>query len=276
VNAERAAAEAATIADPDVVATGFADATVEVGGSGVHLLRGGAGAPLVYLHGGGAAGRWRRFHALLAERFEVYAPDHPGFGASDERADVADVAGLARHYVELLDRLGLERVLLVGASFGGRVACEAALLAPERFSRLVLLAPVGLDMPEHPVTPLFPRPREEARAMLFHDPELARRFSAGTALGCVLGTERDHAALGRFMAQPPGDLGPRLAEIAAPTLLIWGESDQVVPAAHGERFAELMPNARLETIADCGHGSPFEAPEAVTRAILNFDQGGTP
>jgi pimeloyl-ACP methyl ester carboxylesterase len=261
-------------ADPDVVTSGFEDETVDVNGGAVHLLRGGSGPPLLYLHGGGAAGLWRRFHALLAERFEVHAPDHPGFGGSGERADLADVAGLASHYVDLSGRLELERALLVGASFGGRVACELALRAPERFSRVVLLAPVGLDLPGHPVTPLFPRPRKEARDMLFHDPELARRFSSGSEFGCVLGTERDHRALARF--RPTGDVAPRLGSIALPTLVIWGDTDVVVPPAHGERFAALVPGARLHRIPSCGHGLPFEAPEAVARAIADFDQrGGT-
>jgi pimeloyl-ACP methyl ester carboxylesterase len=209
--------------DPDIVLSGFSDETVEVSGCAVHLLRGGAGPPLVYLHGGGAAGLWRRFHALLAERFEVYAPDHPGFGASEERADLADVAGLASHYLDLTDGLELERALLVGASFGGRVACELALRAPERFSQLVLLAPVGLER-----------------------------------------------------IRPSGDVAPRLGSIALQTLLIWGDDDRIVPPAHGERFAELLPDARLHTIRDCGHGLPFEAPEAIADAIAAFDKrGGT-
>jgi pimeloyl-ACP methyl ester carboxylesterase len=260
--------------DPDIVPSGFADEMIDATGGRVHLLRGGAGSPLLYLHGGGAAGLWRRFHALLAERFEVYAPDHPGFGASEERTDLTDVAGLASHHLDLMDRLELDRPLLVGASFGGRVACEMALRAPPRFSRLVLLAPVGLDLPEHPVTPLFPRPREEARELLFHDRELAERFSMGDEFGCILGTERDHRTLGRF--RPDGDLAPRLGSIALPTLVIWGDTDRIVPPAHGERFAALVPGARLRTIPDCGHGLPFEAPEAIADAIAAFDQrGGT-
>jgi pimeloyl-ACP methyl ester carboxylesterase len=252
-------------ADPDVVTSGFADETLDVNGGGVHLLRGGAGPPLLYLHGGGAAGLWRRFHALLADRFEVYAPDHPGFGGSAERADLVDIAALASHYLDLMDRLELDGAVIAGASFGGRVACELALRSPERFDRLVLLAPVGLDLPGHPVTPLFPRPRDEARDMLFHDRELARRFSSGSEFGCLLGTERDHRALGRFRAG--ADVAPRLGSIALPTLVIWGDDDRVVPPAHGERFAALVPDARLRTIPDCGHGLPFEAPEAVAEAI---------
>jgi pimeloyl-ACP methyl ester carboxylesterase len=262
-------------ADPDVVTSGFADETVEVNGGAVHLLRGGAGPALLYLHGGGAAGLWRRFHALLAERFEVHAPDHPGFGASEERADLVDVAALASHYIDLMDLLELDRPVIVGASFGGRVACELALLAPDRSSRLVLLAPVGLEIPEHPVTPLFPRPREEARGMLFHDQELAQRFSPGEDFGCVLGTERDHRALGRFRAGASSDLASRLESIALLTLVIWGHDDRVVPPAHGERFAALVPGARLLTIPDCGHGLPFEAPDAVARAIAGFGRSTT-
>jgi pimeloyl-ACP methyl ester carboxylesterase len=256
------------VSDPDIVESGFADELISLQGGAVHLLRGGSGPPLLYLHGGGAAGRWRRFHELLAERFEVYAPDHPGFGRSDGRADVDSVDDLARHYLALLDRLELERATLVGASFGGWISCELALLAPERVSRLVLLASIGLALPDHPITPLFPRPRREALGMLFHDQELAYRYSHGTEFGAVLGSEPDGAALGGYLAAGAGaQLAPRLVELSLPTLVIWGDDDQVVPLAHGEHFAAHLPDARLKVIPACGHGLPFEAPETVAASI---------
>lgn len=89
--------------------------------------------------------------------------------------------------------------------------------------------------------------------MLFHDPELARRFSSGSEFGCVLGTERDHRALGRF--RPAGDVAPRLGSIALPTLVIWGDIDVVERTpAPGERSGR--------------HG--FQDPEAVPALGLQF------
>jgi pimeloyl-ACP methyl ester carboxylesterase len=264
------------VTDPDIVAGGYADEAFDVAGGSVHLLSGGSGPPLLYLHGGGAAGVWRRFHALLAERFDVLAPDHPGFGSSDALPGIANVRDLADLYLSLADRLNLDRVLLVGASFGGWIAWELALRAPQLVDRLVLLASIGLDLPEHPVTPLFPRPREEALAMLFHDDELARAYSAGAEFGSVLGSERDAEALGRYLSASTPSAGARLAKLAVPTLLVWGDDDRVVPHAHGERLAAALPQARLETIPDCGHGLPFEAPEAVARAITAFARAPRP
>src|SRR5580692_10118845 len=75
-------------------------------GGRVHLLRGGEGEPLLFLHAAGGAGRWHEFHRLLARGFEVFAPDHPGFGGSDEFADVEAIDDLVYHYLDVLDALG--------------------------------------------------------------------------------------------------------------------------------------------------------------------------
>src|SRR5215475_7275025 len=92
---------------------------LELDGGRVHLHRAGAGAPLLFLHAEGGAGTWLEFHRLLAESFDVIAPDHPGFGKSDEFADVEAIDDLVFHYLDVIDALGLERPHVVGASFGG-------------------------------------------------------------------------------------------------------------------------------------------------------------
>ena len=98
---------------------------VELDGGRVHLLRGGTGEPVLFLHAAGGAGSWLPFHEMLAARgFEVIAPDHPGFGKSDEFPEVEAIDDLVFHYLDVLDALGLDRPHVVGASFGGWIAAE--------------------------------------------------------------------------------------------------------------------------------------------------------
>ncbi|HEX6454232.1 MAG TPA: alpha/beta fold hydrolase [Trebonia sp.] len=77
---------------------------------------------MLFLHAAGGAGTWSEFHALLARRFEIIAPDHPGFGKSDEFPDAEGVDDLVYHYLDVLDALELGPAHVVGASFGGWIA----------------------------------------------------------------------------------------------------------------------------------------------------------
>jgi pimeloyl-ACP methyl ester carboxylesterase len=105
---------------------------VSVRGTPVHLWTGGAGADLLFLHGAGAAGRWLPFQGHLAERFAVRFPSHPGHGGSPAAEWIEHISDLAFHYLDLLDALRVERVHLVGASFGGWIAAEIAVMAVRR------------------------------------------------------------------------------------------------------------------------------------------------
>src|SRR3989454_8931008 len=99
---------------------------LSVRGTPIHLLTAGAGSPLLFLHGAGGAGRWLPFQERLATTFTVYAPSHPGHGGSPDAPWIEHISDLAFHYLDLLDALGLDRVRLVGASFGGWIGAELA------------------------------------------------------------------------------------------------------------------------------------------------------
>src|SRR5207244_651766 len=120
--------------------------TLDVRGTPARLQRAGDGAPLLFLHGAGAAGRWFSFQDALAQRFDVIAPTHPGHGGSPAAEWIEDISDLAFHYLDLLDALKLERVHLVGASLGGWIAAEIAVMASHRLSSLVLIDPVGIKV----------------------------------------------------------------------------------------------------------------------------------
>lgn len=243
-------------------------------GGRVYVSRGGTGEPLLFLHAAGGAGQWLEFHALLARRYEVYAPDHPGFGRSDELADVEGVDDLVYHYLDVIDRLGLERPHVVGASFGGWVAAELAVAAPHVIGSLVLLSPAGLRLPDHPIADLFFMKPDQLAATLFHDPVKAAGFMpAEPDVDTVLAAYRDATALARFSWVPflnNPKLERRLHRITVPTLVAWPSDDRLVPIAHGHRYAARIPKAEFTVVDDCGHAMYFERPEAFADVVVEF------
>jgi pimeloyl-ACP methyl ester carboxylesterase len=127
---------------------------LELGSGSIHVQRGGEGPPLLFLHAAGGAGAWHPFLGLLARRFAVVALDHPG-GGSDDLPEVEAMDDHVYHYLEVLDRLGLERVHVVGGSLGGWLAAELAVHSPERIERLALLGAAGLRVPGNMATDIF-------------------------------------------------------------------------------------------------------------------------
>jgi pimeloyl-ACP methyl ester carboxylesterase len=250
---------------------------LQLAGGRVHLLRGGAGEPVLFLHAAGGAGSWLDFHRLLALGYEVFAPDHPGFGGSDDFAEVEAMDDLVYHYLDVIDRLGLDRPHVVGASFGGWIAAELAVAAPHRIGSLVLLGPAGLRLPEHPVADLFLMSPEQLVATLYHDPAMAAGLASAAPtepdLDFVLAQYRDLAALARFSWTPflsNPKLERRLHRVAAPTLVVVPSDDRLIPVAHGRRYAELIPGARFAEIGDCGHAMYFERPAEFADATVAF------
>ena len=250
---------------------------VELDGGRVHLLRGGAGEPVLFLHAAGGAGTWLPFHEMLAARgFEVIAPDHPGFGKSDEFPEVEAIDDLVFHYLDVLDALGLDRPHVVGASFGGWIAAELALYLPQRVTSLTLLSAAGLRLPEHPVTDLFLLPPARLPATLFHNPPPPAPVPPpGTPpdLDAVIAAYREATALARFSWVPffsDPKLDRRLRRITAPTLVVAPSDDRVIPVEHAQRYAERIPNATYTEVPDCGHAMYFERPAEFTARVAAF------
>ncbi len=133
---------------------------------------GGDGPPLVYFHTAGGP-RWDPFLDALAEHHTVYAPDHPGLGATAREAiyGVGDLWDLVLIYDELLDELGLGDVSLIGSSFGGMVACELAALRRDRVPKLVLMDPIGLWRDEAPIADYIMMSPPDLVTTLFANPD---------------------------------------------------------------------------------------------------------
>jgi pimeloyl-ACP methyl ester carboxylesterase len=258
----------------DVVPT---EEFLELAGGRVHLLRGGTGEPVLFLHAAGGAGAWHPFHALLAGAgFEVLAPDHPGFGKSDDFPDAEAIDDLVYHYLDVIDALGLSRPHVVGASFGGWIAAELAVHSPHRIGSLTLLSAAGLRLPDHPVADIFLLPPAKLAATLFHDPPPPAPAPAPGApldLDAIIAAYREATSLARFSWVPyfyDPKLERRLHRITAPTLVAAPSDDRLIPVAHAQRYAALISGAAYAEVADCGHAMYFERPTEFASLVASF------
>jgi len=263
---------------------------LELAGGRVHLLRGGAGEPVLFLHAAGGAGAWLPFHdQLAAAGFEVIAPDHPGFGQSDDFPAVEAIDDLVYHYLEVLDGLGFGgggrraggrgvRPHVVGASFGGWIAAELAVHSPHLIGSLTLLSAAGLRLPGHPIADIFLMSPAKLAATLFHDPP-APAVLAGPAAGApldldaIIAAYREATSLARFGWVPflsDPKLERRLGRITAPALVVAPSDDRLIPVEHARRYAALIGGADYAEVADCGHAMYFERPAEFASLVASF------
>ena len=248
---------------------------LSVRGTPVQMLQAGSGPPLLFLHGAGGAGRWLAFQERLAKDFSVYFPSHPGHGGSPAAEWIEHISDLAFHYLDLLDRLGLERAHLVGASFGGWIAAEVATMASHRLESLVLIDPVGIRVDGWIYPFLFGMDIPEIVGTVFHNPMAALALAPPDQSIDTLALQyRQGAALARVAWNPylyDPLLRRRLARIASPTLLCWGAHDRLAPLAPcGEAWAKAIPGARLQVFDDAGHVPHLEEADAVADAVAEF------
>jgi pimeloyl-ACP methyl ester carboxylesterase len=247
---------------------------LDVRGVRTHLLKGGRGRPLLVLHPEFGANMWAPYHDALAEHFQVLAPDHLGFGESERPEWLDEIDDVVFHYVDLLDALGIERLSIIGASFGGWIAAAFAVAHPERVERLVLAAPAGIKVDGVSRYDIFANPIETTLQRLFHDPmRAAQLLPAEYGAEVIVRGYHEFTTLARLAWNPylyDRKLQQRLPRLRCPTLLVWGENDAVLPPAHGDAFAALVPSATLATLSECGHMIPFERAETFAQMAVKF------
>jgi pimeloyl-ACP methyl ester carboxylesterase len=250
---------------------------VTVAGATIRLFRGapaGAGAQLlVFLHGAGGHTGWMAFLDELATRFAVFAPEHPGFGQSDDPPWLDGVADLAYFHLDLLKTLGLERVRLMGTSLGGWVAAEMAVRSTKRLASLTLIGAVGITAEGRPIPDIFRMPDDENLRRFYADPERARRRLADLAHADMRVVAKNRATVNRLAYRPrfynPG-LAKWLHRIDVPTLLLWGAEDGLVPPKFGEAYRALIPASRLIVLPNAGHAPFDEQKDAFLAAFRDF------
>jgi pimeloyl-ACP methyl ester carboxylesterase len=246
----------------------------------------GSGPPVVLLHGQpGSAADWDRVVPLLADDLTVVVPDRPGYGRTGGPA-VGFVANAAA-VVDLLDRLGLARAVVVGHSWGGGVAITVAGRHPDRVAGMVLLASVGPDDPVGPLDRLLASwPLGDALSAVTIGGG-ARLLGAGPVrrhvlprlpapvrtAAAVMRTPRDRALWRSFAEEQRSyvrevaDLGADLAAVRGPVTVVTGTVDHVVGPAVAAGLAAAVPGAELVEVPGVGHLLPHDAPGAVARAV---------
>lgn len=253
---------------------------LDVAGKRIRVLVGGRGAPLVYLHSAALDVEWGEAHERLAERHTVYAPTAPGFADSTGLEALDGIFDLALHTLEVLDALELRRVPLAGTSFGGWIAAEVATYWPERVERLVLCDAVGLWLDECPPFELFATRPPELAPKLYYDleqpvPAMMRLWTPTMVIPeeILLPQLKAMEALARVGWNPylhDPKLPERLRRVRAPTLVLWGRQDGIVPPPYAERWAALIRGARVAWIDRCGHLPPVERPAEFAAAVAAF------
>jgi pimeloyl-ACP methyl ester carboxylesterase len=239
----------------------------------------GQGAPLLFLHSAQGFDERQEIAGLLAARYRLIAPSHPGFGKSALPDWLDNVDDIAHVYLELLDRLELSQVAVVGCSIGAWIAAEMATKAPERITRLAMVGAVGvklgpvdrLDIPD-----IFAMPQESVERLMYHDPA-RMKLDPATLTDDELGVHvRNRETLALLTWEPwmhNPKLKHRLQRAAMPALFLRGESDGLVSGQYMEGYAKLLPHARCVTIPGAGHAPHIEQPQAFADVLTRFLAG---
>ena len=244
----------------------------EVAGLQLRHLRKGSGAPLVVIHDSLGNLGWIPLYEQLSETFTVVVPDLPGYGKSDQPEWARSPRDLAILTEQLLDRLNLGPLTLVGLGFGGFVAAEMATMNLSRVSQLVLVGPTGLKPREGEVLDQMLLGFAEYGLNGFRDAGSFKELFGAASLPPDVyelwdfGTEMT----ARVCWKPwmySDQLPHLLSGITIPTLVVYGEKDHVVPNDVSRHYVELLPDASLEVVAGAGHFVDLEEPARLAELI---------
>ena len=249
----------------------FKRETHTVNGVKIVVLTAGKGEPLLFLHGAGT------FHGFdfakpWAEKFRVLIPFHPGFGESDDDPGMSEMQDYVMHYLELLDALKIDKVNLVGFSLGGFLAAKFATQHSHRVRRLALIGPAGLRDKAHPMIDVLGTPPEQLPGMLVSNFEVIKKhLPAQPDLDFMADRYREATTVARLLWERPWDpkLPRYLHRVKMPTLIVWGDEDQLIPVQQAETWRKFIPSADIKVFKGAGHLVLDEKPEAV-QAVAHF------
>lgn len=262
--------------------------SVDVNGITTNYHRMGSGEPVFLIHGSGpgvsAWANWRLILPTLAESFDVIAPDIVGFGFTDRPEGYEyNMENWRTHLLGFADALGLEKFSLVGNSFGGGLAISMAVHQPERIDKLILMGAAGISFPLTDgldavwgYDPSLENMQDLMKVFawseeLGNNAELARmRYEASIRPGF-------HESFSQMFPAPrqngiedlatPED---QIAGIVAPTLIVHGRDDKVIPLDNAYRFHQLIDNSQLHVYGQCGHWTQIEKADEFSLLVANF------
>jgi pimeloyl-ACP methyl ester carboxylesterase len=250
--------------------------TVEVNGFPCRVWTRGNGPKVGFLAGLGGLPRWVPFLDELAKTRTVIVPSLPGYPGGGTGHTVLDThLDWVIAVRQLIDKAGLAGADLIGASVGGAFAAEIAAIFPGHVRKLALLAPFGLFDEKDPATDPWAQRRDAVAGLMCADAEnwtdmVAPVEGANSVEWPIEMVRASEAAARAFWPLGNTRLEKRLGLITAPTLLLWGDRDAVLPASYAQKFARAINggSASIETVPEAGHLAYLDRPAAVARAVL--------
>ena len=250
--------------------------TITIKGLEVHYLAAGRGLPLVLIHGyGGEANKWLQNITVLSEKYTVYAPDLPGFGASQPLEGTYYIPELVKFVENFVSSLGLKNFYLVGHSLGGGIAVNYALKNPSRIIKLVLVDSLCLGKEIAWWVRLLSRPAKAigwllltffkgikwlGRKLLIPFEFVSPISQSSINLGSCIAGFRQQTMI----------VVNRLSELVMPTLLVWGDTDPIIPVKHAYEAVKVIPDCRLKVFDNTGHNIYRDNPRALSNTLQEF------
>ena len=249
-----------------------------VGPDQLVVLKGGSGKPLLVLHEELGYPGWMKWNEALSERRTIITPLYPGFGRTPRAEWVSNIRDLASLIARFVREQGLAPVDVIGFSLGGWIAAELAASDPNLFSKIVLVGPVGIRPPEGFIMDLFTVPalvylRESVRNAA-NRAEYAALYDGGVSEAQYEAFEDARAETARLAWQPYmyNPSLPHLLDgtVKAPTLIVWGRDDKVVPITAGAVYQKSIKGSKLVTIDGAGHRPEIEKSEQFIKEVQSF------
>lgn len=256
--------------------------SIAVNGTTIELTDRGQGRPILFLHPGIGIDPDAPVLNALARGGRVIAPSHPGFGTSQLPKGMSSVDDVSYFYLDLLDQLDLNDVLVIGVGLGGWIAAEIAVKDASRVSALVMANAIGVkigDRETRDIVDIWSVMPDEFNKLAYHDPKNGERDYKTLPEADSLAAARNREAYARLAWSPymhNPKLKSRLHRITMPTLFLWGTSDRILSESYGRGYCALIPGARFETVENAGHFPHIEQPDEFARRALGFADAREP
>ena len=235
---------------------------------------------LILLHGiGASAERWSRVIPGLSKYFHLIIPDIIGFGYSDKPAVEYTMDFFVDFLKVFLDDLRISKASIIGSSFGGHVATEFAIRFNRMIEKLVLVSPAGMMKTSTPTLdryimaalyPVYEHVYEAFREMAYDSEYAVNEEIVMDFVNRMRLTNAKYAFMSTVLGiRYASKLNGRLSNIVAPTLLVWGEQDKMIPLQYARQYEEI-PESQLVVIKNCGHIPHIEKPTRFSDILVRF------
>lgn len=237
---------------------------------------------LVLLHGiGASAERWSKVIPFFHQHFRTIVPDIIGFGYSDKPTVEYNIPYFVKFLKDFLNRVGVKSASIAGSSFGGLVAAEFAINDINMINKLILVSPAGTmktstkTLEEYILASLYPTHDNVWRAFnnMAFDPRTVTEETILEFIDRMKLPNAKYAFMSTMLAiRNTTDLASRLSKVKSPTMIIWGQNDEMIPVKYSEDYRNI-PNSNVKVIPRCGHTPFTEKPELFSKIAIDFLKG---